>query len=267
MALFMKALAKAFQLSSQRFNIYLVPVLMDVLFLILYGMIMGGIFKKAMFYLVQVGYMSLQIYNETANLSLFDIALGFPETRILSIKIIFLLFLTVALIFFAYAFTQGVAWSRAKYAFRKTNTKKWLHLFLRLNLFWFGIFILYKIILLSVRLSAVLARTKTKPFFEYVFLISFAYFVFLSYALLKEDSKIWGIIISAFKMGVTKFYYILPIWIVFAFALFIFDYLIRVITPQFPRAALVIAVIFLLPALTFGRLYLLAGVEELEKKL
>ncbi len=267
MVLFMKALARAFRISGRKFSLYLLPIMMDVLFLILYGMIMGGIFKKAMFYLVQVGYMSLQLYNETTNLSLFDIALGFPETRILSVKIIFLLFMTVALIFFAYCFTQGIAWARTKDAFKKTNTKKWMHLFFRLNLFWFGLFVLYKVVLLVVRLSEVLARTKTKPFFEYIFLLGFAYFVFLSYVLLKEDSKIWGTIGLAVKTGIAKFYYILPIWIVFALVMISFDYLIRVITPQFPRVALIAAVIFLLPALTFGRLYLLAGVEELEKKL
>lgn len=269
MVFFADSFREALDISIKRYQNFLVPILLDVALFILYGAVMGGVFTKAMFYLVQAGYTALSLFSNEPNMSLFDILFSFEETRMLMVKISFLLIMTISLLFFVYSFTQGIAWAKARDILSKTKIKKYLHVFFRVNLFWFGIFIFYKIILLFIRLGEVLSsRTviETKTFGEYVFLLILLYFVFLSYALIKEKTSLLDILKKTFKLGILKSYQLLPCYLIFGIFLLAVHYLLIIISPVIPsHIALILAMVVLLPALTFGRLYLFIQVNKIEK--
>lgn len=249
----------------RRPEVYLLPIGMDALFLILYGAIMGGIFTKAMFYLVKVAYDAMQMLDKELNANLLDALLSMPATRILMLKISFLLTMMVVLIFFAYVFTQGMAWLKARDALVKTKTKKYLYLFFRINIVWFGIFILYKLVLVSARLGALLgngsAAIKTRG--EYIFLFCFLYFVFLSYTLLKEENSVWQTIKETIRIGCLYAYRIVPFYLTFALSLLVVHKALIFIGTQSQSLSLAVSFV-LLPLLTFGRLYLINGAGHIE---
>lgn len=267
MVLFIDAFVQTAKVSLNKYENYLAPISMDVLFLILYGAIMGGVFKKAMFYLIQAGYSAISLYQSeiTESTSLIGLILEYSETRLLLAKIVFLLFMTVVLIFFVYGFTQGFAWSKSRRILSNVKTRHYLHLFFRVNLFWFSIFILYKFILVLVRVSETLAKIQSRPIGEYVFMFAFLYFVFLSYCFIKEDSRTAGILRKTLKTGIFKCHKLIPIYLVFILGLVIIHYILIYLSSISTLISLITSIILLLPALTFGRLYLLAGVGQLEE--
>ncbi len=265
MVLFIDSLIWIIRFSMRKPEVYLLPIGMDALFLILYGAIMGGIFKKAMLYLVQAAYSAMQILDKQANSNLLDTLLGVPETRVLVLKISFLLAIMLVLIFFAYCLTQGVAWAKSKSAYIKTKTRDYLWLFFRINIVWFGIFILYKLALLAARLGALLdgrvAATKTTG--EYIFLFCFLYFVFISYALLKEENGVWQTLKETFRIGTLQIHRIAPFYLTFALILLVVHKTLVLIGTLSPNLSLAVSFV-LLPLLTFGRLYLINGVGHIE---
>ncbi len=267
MVLFIDAFIQTVKVSLDKYEDYLVPISMDILFLILYGAVMGGVFKKAMFYLIQAGYTAISLYQSeiTESTSLIGLILEHSETRLLLAKIVFLLFMTVVLIFFVYGFTQGFAWSKSRRILTGIKTGHYLPLFFRVNLFWFSIFVLYKFVLVLVRISETLAKVQSRPAGEYVFMSVFLYFVFLSYCFIRENSGTAEILRKTLNIGIFKCYKLIPVYLVFVLCLGLMHYLLIYLSSISNLVSLIASIVLLLPALTFGRLYLLEGVGRIEE--
>lgn len=236
----------------------------DLLFFFFYGFILSKLFNKTTEYMYAfANKMTLYSLQNPMSPPFSMAAISETGASGLLLNIILLFILIIISIYFIYCFFQGFSWAFArKIIDGKTDNYKFVSHFFFINLFWFGLYLIYKIINYGLSLSYML-RTKAEAsptgVFSIALLCILAYFAFISYSLQDKNANTK----TVFRFGIRRFPQIILSYIFVILVFVLLDLILKLIS--FGGAVLfVVCGIILLPtAFLWARIYLMQAMGKL----
>ncbi|MCX6707903.1 MAG: hypothetical protein NT001_07280 [Candidatus Woesearchaeota archaeon] len=242
-----------------------IPVLFDLIFIFLYGSIMGYFSSYIISNLYSFGSAILQSNDIT----------GTPMMG----NVMGALLLMFLLLFIVYALFEGASWrmSRIFATKEKISYAGYLKGFTLANLVWFIPYLIYKALSFLVAFKfkyGDASQTAQAGIMQNIpllistalvslFLLILAYFSSVSYPLIGK-SRTMKAIKDSFVIGYRNFMYIAP-RMIFAIALFLIANMAVVLTSRISMALMIVlGVLILLPMMTWARIYLHMIMQDLE---
>jgi hypothetical protein len=230
--------------------------LLDILFLVLYGLMTAQIFDKLTEHVFVIGTLATEQMNAVAGRArpaVIDVLFQEPVSRY-TWQFIALLVLLAVVVFVLFCVFQGLAWfAAAKLAGSKMHWRKYLLVFARISALWAGLYFLWQCAdtVLNLRRIAVEKMAgqimPESGFVMPILLGVLVYFAVVSYSLLE--------IKKAFAVGARKISLLLPAVVIVCIQFFVCNYLLTKLTAISPKFAFIASAIVLVLLLAWTRAY------------
>lgn len=226
----------------------------DVLFLFLTGLLSAPLLNKMMEHGGKLAMEVIRSIQQGKMITIFGEQLR-PLTFLL-IQYVLLLFI---LYYLLYILFQGYAWGLTKKIIdRRINLKEFIIKFAKINIFWFVLFIIYKILDIFAGVRSLLLQASGIEITDYL-KITLAIFVLIAYYFAPITYVQLGVR-KGISMGIKKIHKIIPIFIGILILYLAMEFLIGLV----PMKNVKFALSFLyLPLIAWTRIYLNRTIEKI----
>jgi len=233
----------------------------DLLFFFFYGFILSKLFNKTTEYMYTfANRMTLYSLQNPMSPPFSMSAISETGASGLLLNIILLFIIIIISTYFVYCFFQGFSWAFARKIIdgigEKTDSYRFVISFFFINLFWFSLYIIYKIINYGLSLSYMLktkAETSPTGIFSVILFLILAYFVFISYSLQDKNKGIKEI----FRFGIRRFPQVIFSYIFVILIFVLLDLILKLISFGGIVSFIICGIILLPTAFLWARLYMI----------
>lgn len=248
------------------------PVLIDLLFLLVYGVFSSIIVNRIAYYFSSVYEL---MFNNTETFKTNFLTKGFfsaifnvPGADVFVKKSLLWVFILVAFMYISYCFFQALSWRFSLNFAKKKKVKEYMKRFFLVNLVWLLFFIGYNIISLVMGFKKhVVSRYAEVPSFSitlFIFAVVVSYFVLISYSLIerynaKESIK------KAFVIGVKRPKQLLLMYLIVFVVFYVVNFIMSYFGNISQKISIVIGIFILLPLFAWARLYVYLIIDKLDR--
>ncbi len=261
---------RSFKIIKENGLYIFLPMLTDLLFIFAYGFITSPIFTKIIEYFYKSASLVTQASGNIDALAKTPSLWGVIESAgaaSYTKSFILLLLIALAAVYIIYCFFMGISWCFCyRMAGKKHDFTDFVINFAKVNLFWLILFVIYFIASFVFDFVTTLAQVRADQIVDKrsivlsIFLLLIVYFANISYSLI-EKQKTWETIKKAFIIGIKKAKFTIPAFAVVIIVFFLINYLLAALSD--PTSIILIGAITVLPAFTWGRIFILSVVHRL----
>jgi len=265
-----KQLIKSFALIKKAPLKLSYPVLIDLVFLFIYGFFSYIITSRIIYYFSSINELMVNNTETFQNFfltkGLFSAIVEIPGADVFLKKSLIWVLVLVVFIYFSYSFFQALSWRLSLNIAKEKKIKDYLKKFFLINLFWLLFFIIYNIISISIgfkkQIVSRYAEVSEFSIILFIFIALWLYFMLISYSLI-EKYKVKESIKKTFVIGIKKIKYILPMYLIIFFIFFIVNYIMLYSGNINQNIAWIIGIFIVLPLFAWTRLYIHLVVTQL----
>lgn len=244
-------------------KLFLISMLADILFFFAYGFATAPIYRKLMENIYAIGSLAGEaIQTATRESQSMLSALTSETIRPYFNNIIWLLIILAVTTYLIYCILQALNWKIAlEITGKKTRYLDYLKKFLKINIIWFLLFVLYYLLGFAVEIRQILISkiTQTAPssalsIILTAYLIGIAYFAVISYV--QKSAK------QSWTTGKTKFMQLLPAVLLIAAYFLALNIITGIIGSASTTAAIIAGLLLLVPSLTIARIYIALTIQK-----
>ena len=233
-------------------------VLLDVLFLLLYGFLTSPLFQVINNYFYEMGGIVTQAApGYTTRFAeqpgLLKLVFTDPSLSSYAWSLVGIFLLLLVIIYVIYVVLQGMAWKVAQSIAGK-DIKSYVRRFAEINLFWFGFLVVYRILHFASELRFVtmkqfqLDATVNYPgIVLFILLLVGAYFAIISYVV-GSNKKAWVV-------GRTQAKHLVPSFVLVAVFIALVDVIVVQLAPINSVLALIVGALLLFPGFVAARVF------------
>lgn len=248
------------------------PILIDMLFLLFYGVFSKIITDRIAYYFSSVYEL---MFNNTEVFKTNFLTKGFfsaifnvPGADVYIKKSLLWVFILVVFIYASYCFFQALSWRFSLNLTKKKKIKEYMKRFFLINLVWLFFFIVYNIISLVIGFKKqIVSRYAEVPSFSvtlFIFAVVVSYFVLISYSLI-EKYDVKSSLKKTFIAGVKRPKQILLMYLIIFAVFYIVNFIMSYFGNINQKISIFIGVFILLPLFAWARLYIYLVVDRTAK--
>jgi len=265
-----KQLIKSFALIKKAPLKLAYPVLIDLVFLFVYGFFSYIITNRIIYYFSSINELMVNntetFQNSFLTKGLFSAIVEIPGADVFLKKSLLWIIALVVFIYISYSFFQALSWRLSLNIAKHKKIKEYMKKFFLINLFWLLFFITYNIIsiYLGFKKQVVSRYAEVSDFsiILFIFIALWLYFMLISYALIERYNARESIK-KTFILGIKKVKYILPMYLIVFFIFFIVNYIMLYSGNINQNIAWIIGIFIVLPLFAWARLYIHLVVTQL----
>jgi len=261
-------------LREYKFNIA-IPIMVDMLFLFIYGFVFSLIFNKIGFYLAELYNLVIkspeQVQNSLLSQGLLSALRSTPELASVFNKAVIWFVLLAAAVYLIYSVFHGLSWAIShriigkKIAFLRFSTQ-----FFLINLFWFVFYVIQEVIaylfelrdMISINVNQTPASNLS--LILWLYLVILAYFALISYTLIGKYKPL-KIIANSFKLGFKKIKILFPSYLIVLLVFLIINFILVLCSRINLIFMFIVGIITVFPAMTWARVFFNLTVQKLVK--
>ncbi|MBW2973780.1 hypothetical protein KY346_05270 [Candidatus Woesearchaeota archaeon] len=258
------ALKRAFRTAYEHKQWFLISSVMDLLLLLAYGFATAPIYAKLMLHIQTIGALGTDAVAAATRegKSMLSVLVSESIKPYFYNTLILLLILGIT-VYLLYCLFQAFNWKIAlQLTGKKIKYMDYLKKFLRVNIIWFLLFVLYYVLgfVIEIRKILITTITQAEPSGALNIILTFlliliAYFAVISYVKLSVRKSLY--------IGKSRIRQLLPSVLIFAIYLLALQMLITYLFTINFSLAVILGLLLFIPALTIARIYITLIIQKM----